>query len=128
MSDVVIVRRRVSLSKLALIEFPADEPERARRFWAGLLGTVLDERSESQGEGWQTRSEPGAPAGGPAVGVHMRGRGPGDSFSLPYFAVSDLAEALERVGALGGSVVHPGERWAICKDSEGSPFGLAQEG
>ena len=26
---------------------------------------------------------------------------------------------------LGGTVVHPGERWAICKDSEGSPFGLA---
>jgi len=22
--------------------------------------------------------------------------------------------------------VHPGERWAICKDSEGSPFGLTQ--
>lgn len=128
MWDVVIVRRRVSLSKLALIEFPADEPERARRFWAGLLGAVLDERSESQGEGWQTRSAPGAPAGGPAVGVHPRGRGPGDSFSLPYFAVSDLAEALERVGALGGSVVHPGERWAICRDSEGSPFGLTQEG
>jgi predicted enzyme related to lactoylglutathione lyase len=50
----------------------------------------------------------------------------GDSFSLPYFAVSDMAEALENVRALGGSVVHPGERWAICKDSEGTPFGLAQ--
>jgi len=29
------------------------------------------------------------------------------------------------VPALGGSVVHPGERWSICKDSEGNPFGLA---
>jgi hypothetical protein len=29
------------------------------------------------------------------------------------------------VRALGGSVVHPGERWAVCRDSEGSPFGLA---
>ena len=27
--------------------------------------------------------------------------------------------------ALGGTVIHPGDRWAICKDSEGSPFGLA---
>jgi hypothetical protein len=26
--------------------------------------------------------------------------------------------------ALGGAVIHPGERWAICRDSEGSPFGL----
>jgi predicted enzyme related to lactoylglutathione lyase len=103
----------------SLIEFPADDPERARRFWAGLLQAELAERGQSEGEGWQTRSD------APAVGVHERGRGPGDSFSLPYFAVDDLVEALERVRALGGSVVHPGERWAICKDSEGSPFGLA---
>lgn len=32
---------------------------------------------------------------------------------------------LARVPALGGSVVHTGERWSICKDSEGNPFGLA---
>jgi hypothetical protein len=31
------------------------------------------------------------------------------------------------VKALGGSVVHPGDQWAICKDSEGSPFALARE-
>ena len=62
------------------------------------------------------------------MGIHERGRGPGDSFSLPYFEVRDVAEALARVEALGGSVVHPGEEWAICKDSEGSPFGLARTG
>jgi hypothetical protein len=22
-------------------------------------------------------------------------------------------------------VIHPGESWAVCKDSEGTPFGLA---
>jgi predicted enzyme related to lactoylglutathione lyase len=103
------------------IEFPADDLERAQRFWAELLGVELEVRRKSEGEGLQTRS------GAPAVGVHARGRGPGDSFSLPYFAVSDISEALERVVALGGSVVHPGEQWAVCKDSEGSPFGLAQE-
>jgi len=59
--------------------------------------------------------------------VHERGRGPGDSFSLPYLAVSDIDAALEQVVALGGSVVHPGAQWAICKDSEGSPFALALE-
>ena len=59
------------------------------------------------------------------MGVHARGRGPGDTFSLPYFAVGYLAEAVRRVEELGGSVVHPGYRWVICKDSEGSPFGLA---
>ena len=103
----------------SLIEFPADDPERARAFWAALLGAALEPREDAQGEGWETRS------GDPAVGVHTRGRGPGDTASLPYFAVDDLPAALERVRALGGSVVHPGDRWAICRDSEGSPFGLA---
>ncbi len=106
---------------LPLIEFPADEPERARRFWSGLLGVELHPRHGSEGEGWESGG------GGPRVGVHARGRGPGDSFSLPYFTVEDLADAVERVAKLGGSVVHPGERWAICRDSEGSPFGLAGE-
>jgi predicted enzyme related to lactoylglutathione lyase len=106
-------------SWLSLIEFPADDPDRARRFWSGLLGAELVVRSDDEGDGWQTR------APGPLVGVHDRGRGPGDSFSLPYFAVSDLDAALEQVKTLGGSIIHPGAQWAICKDSEGSPFGLA---
>jgi predicted enzyme related to lactoylglutathione lyase len=102
----------------ALIEFPADDPQRALRFWSGLLNVELEVRREMEGEGWQTRS------GVPTIGVHARGRGPGDSFSLPYFSVDDMTEALANVQALGGSVVHPGEKWAVCKDSEGSPFGL----
>lgn len=104
-----------------LIEFPADDPERARRFWAGVLGTDLAPRTPAQGRGWQTAGAD------PAVGVHERGRGPGDSFSLPYFAVADMDGALERVRALGGAVVHPGEQWSICRDSEGSPFALAHD-
>src|SRR5271163_4917423 len=118
---MLAIVRAVARNALSLLEFPADEPERALRFWGGLLGVELHARDDSQGEGWQTRS----PA--PAIGVHARGRGPGDSFSLPYFTMSNVAEALERVEALGGSVVHPGEKWAICKDSEGSPFGLTQD-
>ncbi len=105
---------------MSLVEFPADDPERARRFWSGLLDDGLEPRTEAEGEGWQTRSR------APAVGLHERGRGPGDSFSLPYFVVDDVTEAQARVERLGGSIVHPGARWAICKDSEGSPFGLAQ--
>ena len=93
---------------LALIEFPADDPKRATRFWSGLLGVSLEPRVEAEGTGWQSRSTI------PPVGVHERGRGPGDSFSLPYFTVDDLPKALERVEALGGSIVHPGDSWAIC--------------
>jgi len=111
---------KVARHREPLIEFPADDPERARRFWADLLGVELRVRKGSEGEGWETR------AGEARLGVHQRGRGPGDSFSLPYFTVSDIGQALEQVQALGGTVVHPGDRWAICRDSEGSPFGLSQ--
>jgi predicted enzyme related to lactoylglutathione lyase len=106
---------------LSLVEFPADDPERARRFWTELLGAELRGRETGEGEGWQTGSQT------PAIGVHERGRGPGDTHPLAYFAVSDIGAALQRVEALGGSVVHPGESWAICRDSEGSPFGLAHD-
>src|SRR5438552_17910178 len=109
----------MSLARPSLIEFPADDPERARRFWSDVLGLDLEPRRDGEGEGWQTH------VGAPAVGVHARGRGPGDSFSLPYFSVGDLPAALERVSAGGGTVVQPGGVWAMCRDSEGSLFAPA---
>ena len=104
---------------MSLIEFPADDPHRARTFWTGLLGVELSARGEAQGRGWQTSG------GGPALGIHQRGTGPGDTVSLPYFPTADMDAALAQVTALGGSIIHPGPQWSICRDSEGSPFGLA---
>jgi predicted enzyme related to lactoylglutathione lyase len=106
-------------SPIRLVEFPADDPDRARAFWGGVLGVELDDRAEDEGQGWQTRGD------GPALGLHPRGTGPGDRVSLPYFAVPDMDAALGRVLELGGEVIHPGERWSVCRDTEGSPFGLA---
>jgi predicted enzyme related to lactoylglutathione lyase len=104
-----------------LIEFPADDPERARRFWSGVLGAELSPRPSESGAGWETNRED------LRLGVHKRGEGPGDSASLPYFAVTDLPATLRRIQDLGGSVIHPGDRWAVCRDSEGSPFALSAE-
>jgi predicted enzyme related to lactoylglutathione lyase len=109
-------------SDLRLVEFPADDPARARRFWGGVLGVELERRVEGEGEGWQTRGE------GSALGLHVRGTGPGDRVSLPYFSVPDMGTALQRVGELGGEVIHSGERWSVCRDTEGSPFGLTVDG
>jgi predicted enzyme related to lactoylglutathione lyase len=102
-----------------LIEFPADDSDRALRFWHGVLGVELAPRAAAAGSGWE------ADIGNLRLGIHDRGPGPGDTASLPYFTVADLPATVERVHALGGSVIHPGERWAICRDSEGSPFALA---
>jgi predicted enzyme related to lactoylglutathione lyase len=114
------LRYRVGVtSPIRIVEFPADDSARARRFWTGVLGVELRDRADGEGEGWQTGGD------GPALGVHQRGTGPGDRVSLPYFRVSDMDATLSRVRELGGEVVHPGERWSVCRDSEGSPFGLA---
>jgi predicted enzyme related to lactoylglutathione lyase len=102
-----------------LVEFPADDPGRARRFWHGVLGVELGARRAEAGSGWEVEDD------GLRLGIHERGSGPGDTASLPYFTVDDLAATLDRVQALGGSVIHPGEKWAVCRDSEGSPFALA---
>ena len=102
-----------------LIEFPADDADRARRFWRGVLGAELAPRPTEAGSGWEIDDD------GLRLGVHERGPGPGDTASLPYFTVADLEATLQRVRELGGSVIHPGERWAVCRDSEGSPFALA---
>lgn len=106
-----------------LLEFPADDSERAIAFWGGVLGLTLARREPAAGRGWEVEVD------GLRLGVHERGRGPGDTASLPYFTVraGEIPTTLERVVALGGAVVHPGERWAICRDSEGSPFALAAD-
>jgi predicted enzyme related to lactoylglutathione lyase len=108
-------------SPLRLVEFPADDPDRARRFWNAVLDVELEGRIEGEGEGWQTHG------GGSALGLHPRGTGPGDQVSLPYFSVPDMDAALQRVRELGGEVIHPGERWSVCRDTEGSPFGLTTD-
>jgi predicted enzyme related to lactoylglutathione lyase len=112
--------RETDPAPVGLVEFPADDPERARAFWSRVLAVELGPREEAEGHGWQTHGD------GPLLGVHERGTGPGDRFCLVYFSVDDLQAALLRVRSAGGEVVHPGEWWAVCRDSEGSPFGLAQ--
>jgi catechol 2,3-dioxygenase-like lactoylglutathione lyase family enzyme len=72
-----------------LIEFTADDPERARRFWRGVLGTELEPRPAEAGFGWELEDDC------LRLGVHERGPGPGDTASLPYFSVGDLAAALD---------------------------------
>lgn len=119
MSRACEVPRGHPMSSSVLIELPADDSARARRFWETLLEATLRPRRPDEGRGWQTEYE------GVTIGVHERGRGPGDRGALPYLEVADLDAALEQVRALGGEIVHPGERWAICRDSEGTPFGLA---
>ena len=115
-ADLIELTREICRKDLAP---KVDDAERARRFWHGLIGAELEPREARQGAGWEAEDD------GLRLGVHERGPGPGDTASLPYFTVPDLEAAVTLVGELGGSVIHPGERWAICRDSEGNPFALS---
>src|SRR5215211_9299215 len=84
-----------------LIEFPADDPDRARQFWHGVLGVTLAPRPTAAGPGWQTNTD------NLRLGVHERGPGPGDTASLPYFTVADLATTLDRVRELAARSSSP---------------------
>src|SRR6059036_3766008 len=63
---------RCALMPPFLIELPADEPERARRFWQELLQTTLESRRPEEGRGWHAEHD------GIVLGLHERGPGPGD--------------------------------------------------
>ena len=81
--------------------------------------TTLESRRPEEGRGWQTEYE------GIVFGLHERGPAPATASRFRTSRSPTLLPTVERVRALGGEIVHPGERWVICRDSEGTPFGLA---
>ncbi len=105
---------------LHLIEFRADDPHRAGRLWAGVLGFELVDRSGGEGDVGRRR------AALPRSACTSGAKRPGDTHSLPCFEVDDVEAELLRVREVGGELVHPGARWAVCRVSAGSPFGLAE--
>jgi predicted enzyme related to lactoylglutathione lyase len=107
-------------------EIGVADATKARAFYGGLLG-------------WQFET---GPAGDDSAGAVIRTPGidgglhGGDEGASPYlfFRVDDMDAALERVAQLGGKVepapdVDPDQesefgRFALCRDDQGSPFGL----
>jgi hypothetical protein len=55
---------RMDRSPVSLVAFPADNPERALRFWQGVIDVEFEARRDGEGEGSQTRSDAAK------IGVH----------------------------------------------------------
>ena len=105
------------------IEIPADDTERSREFYGGLLG-------------WEFQSFPGpfeyhmaqlADQQGAAI-TNME---PGKRGTRAYFLVDDINARAGRVRELGGEANDPrpvpSMGWfATCKDPHGNEFGLWQ--
>jgi uncharacterized protein len=105
------------------IEFPADDVERAKRFYAAVAGWEFSEMEGMPGY-WLFRTGP--EAGG---GIGRRGDSVGEVVRV-YIDVDDLEAAVAAATANGGSVVTPptdipGQgRFAAVRDPEGNEIGL----
>ena len=105
------------------IEFPADDVERAKRFYAAVAGWDYSEMAGMDGY-WLFRS---APEAGGAIG--RRGETVGDTVRI-YIDVDDLEGAVAAATANGGSVITPPSdipgqgRFAAVIDTEGNEVGL----
>jgi uncharacterized protein len=112
--------------ELAFFELGVRDAARGRRFYRELFGWAFSP-GPSGGDGG-TITTPNVPGG-------IHGDDPGASPYL-FFRVDDIEAAVAKVEALGGSVdgfdlEGDGEqaaygRFRLCRDDQGSPFGLYQ--
>jgi predicted enzyme related to lactoylglutathione lyase len=112
--------------ELSFFEIGVEDPDRGRTFYEALFGWSFEPGPSGGGFGITAPNVPGG----------MHGGDPGASPYL-FFRVDDIEAALERVRQLGGDVevadVEGGEdsiakfgRFRLCRDDQGSPFGLHQ--
>lgn len=118
------------MATIVHFDLPADDPERAKTFYASLFG-------------WTYEPVPGIPDfsliattdtdGTPGVGGGLGKRGAPDQRITNFIGVPSIDTTLEEVVRLGGKVVFPKtavEKYgymALCEDTEGNSFGVWEE-
>jgi len=118
--------RRPMAGEVAFFEIGVADTEAGRAFYEGLLGWTFE--PGPSGEGFVINGA-GVPGG-------MHGGDPGAS-PYVFFRVDDIEAALHRVRELGGQVEEmdiEGDdekiarfgRFKLCRDDQGSSFGLHQ--
>ncbi len=111
---------------MTFVELGVDDAERGRAFYEGVFGWRFT--PGPSGNGYMIHTPEGH------AGIHG-----GDAGASPYvfFSVPDIEAAMERVRERGGTVedmdVEGDEesqakygRFKLCRDDQGSPFGLHQ--
>lgn len=108
--------------RLVHVEFPAQELERAKKFWEGVGGWSINDAGM---EGMQYLMWQEGDQGGAVYSME------GQSGTTVYLGSDDIDADLAKVKELGGEtedkmpIPHVG--WfARCKDSEGNDFSLFQ--
>ena len=107
----------------------AEDPERAKKFYAALFGWKFESYPAMQYNIITTANLDGTPGVGGGLGKLMV---PSQRITN-YFGVASIDAAMKQVKSLGGNVVT--EKMAVpamgylanCTDTEGNPFGLWEE-
>ena len=112
------------MSQEVHFDIPIDGSDRAERFYSGVFGWSFKKAPVPNMEYWVIRS-----AEGDALGGLVQRSAPEQTI-INYYTVDSIDAALDKVTALGGSVVvgktpipHVGYN-AQCIDSEGNSLGL----
>lgn len=116
----------MAASDYSHVEIPADDPERAKRFYSELFGWQFQEVAEFPDyHMFQTAERRGG-----AIG--KRGETAGNVLRL-YITVPSIDDAIAKAEQNGGSVVVPRTEvpgqgdYAAVKDPEGNEIGLWQD-
>lgn len=121
------------MPRVVHFEVPADDPERAARFYKRVFGWGI-EKWNGPMEYWMVTTGPEGEMG--INGGIMRRMGQADGGSPTAYVCTVDVDALDKyvakVETNGGTIVAPkmavpGIGWmAYCKDTEGNQFGLMQ--
>ncbi|TMG24308.1 MAG: VOC family protein [Chloroflexi bacterium] len=116
----------MATGEITHIEFPADDLDRAKRFYEAVAGWQFSEMEGFPGY-WLFRTAEGS--GG---GLGRRGESVGNVIR-DYITVTKLEDAVRAAEQNGGKVVTPPSeipgmgRWAAVLDSEGNEIGLWED-
>ncbi|HHN81978.1 MAG TPA: VOC family protein [Methanomicrobia archaeon] len=114
------------MPKIVHFDLPADDLERARKFYTGLFGWTF-EKLPMDYFLITTSDEKGSLGGG------MGKRGDPEQGITNFIGVEGIEDYMRRVEKAGGSVISPKQTvpgWghmALCADTEGNVFGLFEE-
>ncbi|MEO7285867.1 MAG: VOC family protein [Jatrophihabitantaceae bacterium] len=101
------------------LELGVPDVQAARAFFGALFGWQI----QDQGSGGSVQT--------PTLGIGIHGSDPAAHFEV-FFAVTDLADSIDRLTGLGGSTVSEINdsdgfgRWVECRDPQGVRFGLRE--
>jgi hypothetical protein len=117
------------MATIVHFDVPAEDPERAKKFYATLFDFRYQPVPELQYTLITTSNLDGTPGIGGGLGKRMD---PSQRM-MNYFGVKSIDAAMKQVTKLGGTLVSPkmpvpGMGWLVnCMDTEGNAFGLWEE-